>query len=116
MRLGKVQMGLVVLACAWLVAVTAPTASAQNGTMQQVGLVRTGTGAFHIDAEGARARSDQAHLLHGAVLRRGGGGCDRHEPRAGQHNEPHLDLTESHWTYLPSASMEWLPIESVRPP
>ena len=77
---------------------------------------RADVGAFHVDAEGARARSDQAHLLHGAVLRRGGGGCDRHEPRAGQHNEPHLDLTESHWTYLPSASMEWLPIESVRPP
>ena len=57
MRLGKVQMGLVVLACAWLVAVTAPTASAQNGTMQQVGLVRTGTGTFSIDVEGADIRT-----------------------------------------------------------
>src|SRR2546425_9426893 len=57
MRLGKVQMGLVVLACAWLVAVTAPTASAQNSTMQQVGLVRTGTGTFSIDVEGADIRT-----------------------------------------------------------
>jgi type IV pilus assembly protein PilQ len=56
MRLGKVQVGLVVLACAWLVAGTVRPASAQ-GTMQQVGLVRTGTGTFSIDVEGADIRT-----------------------------------------------------------
>jgi len=57
MRLGKVQVGLVLLACAWLLAGTARPASAQNGTMQQVGLVRTGTGTFSIDVEGADIRT-----------------------------------------------------------
>jgi len=54
MRLGKVQVGLVLLACAWL---TAHVASAQSSTMQQVGLVRTGTGSFSIDVEGADIRT-----------------------------------------------------------
>jgi type IV pilus assembly protein PilQ len=56
MRLGKVQVGLVLLACAWLVAGVVP-ASAQGSTMQQVGLVRTGTGTFSIDVEGADIRT-----------------------------------------------------------
>ena len=56
MRLGKVQVGLVLLACVWLVAGVAGPASAQ-GTMQQVGLVRTGTGTFSIDVEGADVRT-----------------------------------------------------------
>ena len=55
MRLGKVLLGLVLLACACLTAGTA--ASAQNSTMQQVGLVRTGTGTFSIDVEGADIRT-----------------------------------------------------------
>ena len=57
MRLGKVQVGLVLLACAWLVAGAAGPASAQGSTMQQVGLVRTGTGTFSIDVEGADIRT-----------------------------------------------------------
>jgi type IV pilus assembly protein PilQ len=57
MRLGKVQVGLVVLACAWLVAGFTRPAYAQSGTMQQVGLVRTGTGTFSIDVEGADIRT-----------------------------------------------------------
>jgi type IV pilus assembly protein PilQ len=56
MRLGKVQVGLVLLACVWLVAGVAGPASAQ-GTMQQVGLVRTGSGTFSIDVEGADVRT-----------------------------------------------------------
>ena len=57
MRVGKVQVGLVLLACAWLVAATARPAAAQSGTMSQVGLVRTGTGTFSIDVEGADIRT-----------------------------------------------------------
>src|SRR5215831_8548549 len=56
MRLGKVQVGLVVLACAWLTVGTVRPASAQS-TMQQVGLVKTGTGTFSIDVEGADIRT-----------------------------------------------------------
>jgi type IV pilus assembly protein PilQ len=55
MRLGKV--GLVLLACACLVPAAARPAAAQSGTMQQVGLVRTGTGTFSIDVEGADIRT-----------------------------------------------------------
>ena len=55
MRLGKV--GLVLLACAWLVPAAAQPAAAQSGTMQQVGLVRTGSGTFSIDVEGADIRT-----------------------------------------------------------
>ena len=56
MRLGKVQVGLVVLACAWLAGPVRP-ASAQSGAVQQVGLVRTGSGTFSIDVEGADVRT-----------------------------------------------------------
>jgi len=56
MRLGKVRVSLFLLTCAWLLAGTDHAASAQN-TMAQVGLVRTGTGTFSIDVEGADIRT-----------------------------------------------------------
>jgi type IV pilus assembly protein PilQ len=57
MRLGKVQAGLILLVCACLVTGAVRPAAAQSGTMQQVGLVRTGTGTFSIDVEGADIRT-----------------------------------------------------------
>jgi type IV pilus assembly protein PilQ len=41
----------------WLLAAAAGPAAAQSGTMQQVGLVRTGAGTFSIDVEGADIRT-----------------------------------------------------------
>src|SRR5262245_4939765 len=55
MRLGK--LGLVLLVCVWLVAGSVRAAAAQSGTIQQVGLVRTGSGTFSIDVEGADIRT-----------------------------------------------------------
>ena len=56
MRIGKV-LGLAVLASAVLMAEMGRPAAAQSGAVQQVGLVRTGSGTFSIDVEGADIRT-----------------------------------------------------------
>jgi hypothetical protein len=55
MRVGKVLVGLVLLACAWLCGSGRPASAAAAHAAG--GLVRTGTGTFSIDVEGADIRT-----------------------------------------------------------
>lgn len=59
MRAKLAQFGLTLIAGVWLVSAMAVPAGAQQSSsaMSQVGLVRTGTGSFSLDVEGADLRS-----------------------------------------------------------
>jgi type IV pilus assembly protein PilQ len=59
MRTGKVLMGLALMAVTWLSVLSATPAAAQQppSATQQVGLVRTGSGTFSLDVEGADIRT-----------------------------------------------------------
>jgi type IV pilus assembly protein PilQ len=58
MRTAKLLAGLLLIAGAAVVTLAPVTASAQDsGTMKQVGLVRTGSGTFSIEVEGADIRT-----------------------------------------------------------
>src|SRR5690349_11830682 len=59
MRVTKLLAGLALILSveAQPIAATVPTAQAQDNAMRQVGLVRTGSGTFSIDVEGADIRA-----------------------------------------------------------
>jgi type IV pilus assembly protein PilQ len=57
MRTGKVLAGLLLVVAASVAVVAAPASAQQSSAMQQVGLVRTGSGTFSIDVEGADIRT-----------------------------------------------------------
>jgi type IV pilus assembly protein PilQ len=57
MRTGKVLAGVVLVAVVCGTAILTAPASAQSSASQQVGLVRTGSGTFSIDVEGADVRT-----------------------------------------------------------
>jgi type IV pilus assembly protein PilQ len=53
MRVGKALLGLVLMVAASLVVAGATPSFADDAAMKQVGMVRTGTGSFSIDVQGA---------------------------------------------------------------
>jgi type IV pilus assembly protein PilQ len=58
MRIGKALRGLAWIAGAWLaVLITLPAYAQETSAQRQVGLVRTGSGTFSIDVEGADIRT-----------------------------------------------------------
>jgi len=57
MRVGKALVGLVLMAAVTLVAVGAAPSFADDVAMKQVGMVRTGSGSFSIDVQGADIRT-----------------------------------------------------------
>src|SRR5689334_16448764 len=53
MRVGKALVGLVLMVAASLAVAGATPSFADDAAMKQVGMVRTGTGSFSIDVQGA---------------------------------------------------------------
>src|SRR5512132_3283290 len=57
MRIGKALAGLLLVFAGLAVLTAAPSAAQDSQAMKQVGMVRTGSGTFSIDVEGADIRT-----------------------------------------------------------